>query len=130
MRPQPSEDRLPAVFDDEAFESDAGRYGPGSRARRIADRARRDFALHGVPRVLLMACQAEGRDGTRLAGAYKLNLPIGAETHSFGMVFVPALESGALIVVYLAFGVRHQPFGSRAPTVYALAHRRRHGRLP
>jgi len=55
---------------------------------------------------------------------------LGREVAPGGSPIGPALESGALIVVYLAFGVRHQPFGSRAPTVYALAHRRRHGRLP
>jgi hypothetical protein len=28
---------------------------------------------------------------------------------------------------YIAFGVRHHPAGSKAPTVYEIAHRRLHG---
>jgi hypothetical protein len=32
--------------------------------------------------------------------------------------------------MFLAFGVRHHPRGSRRPTVYQLAHRRLHGQLP
>ncbi|MGI8439952.1 MAG: hypothetical protein ACR2NV_07120 [Thermoleophilaceae bacterium] len=46
------------------------------------------------------------------------------------MVFEPELRGRELKLVFLAFGVRHQPPGSHAPTVYELAHRRRHGRFP
>lgn len=34
------------------------------------------------------------------------------------------------VLNYVAFGTRHQPKGSHAPTVYAMAHRRLHGRWP
>lgn len=119
------------VFDDEVFDLDVGRYRTGSRVRGVADQARRDFLRGGIPRAELMACSAEGRDGTRLAGAFKVYLPISGPDRRFGMVFLPVLRQGnELALVFLAFGIRHQPAGSHAPTVYGLAHRRRHGRSP
>ena len=46
----------------------------------------------------------------------------------FGMVFEFVIRSRRPELVYLAFGVRHQPRGSHAPTVYEIAHRRLHGK--
>lgn len=53
------------------------RYPPQSTARKIADRARREFERDGVPERELQACDPEGRDGTRLGGCLKIYLPVG-----------------------------------------------------
>ena len=118
---------LAADFDDEAFALDVDRYPDRSGARRVAEAARAEFERHGVPRESLRACAAEGRDRTQLAGALKVYV---RQDERFGMVFKPQLRGRELKLVFLAFGVRHQPPGSHAPTVYELAHRRRHGRFP
>jgi hypothetical protein len=46
------------------------------------------------------------------------------------MVFLGVTREGRIVLEFLAFGVRHQPPGSRAPSVYEIAHRRLHGRWP
>ncbi|MBA3421088.1 MAG: hypothetical protein H0U12_04220 [Thermoleophilaceae bacterium] len=46
------------------------------------------------------------------------------------MLFSPVIVEARLELAYLAFGVGHQPRGSRARTVYEIAHRRVHGRWP
>jgi len=43
------------------------------------------------------------------------------------MIFDLIRTADGLLLNYVAFGVRHQPRGSRAPTVYLIAHRRLHG---
>jgi hypothetical protein len=42
------------------------------------------------------------------------------------MVFRIERREGRLLLAYAAFGVRHHPRGSMAPTVYEIAHRRLH----
>lgn len=42
------------------------------------------------------------------------------------MVFRFVIANDAPRLDYLAFGVRHHPAGSNAPTVYEIAHRRLH----
>lgn len=118
---------LPADFDDEAFALDLERYPDGSLARRVAEAARAEFERDGVSLQSVRTCAADGRDGTRLAGALKVYL---RQDQRFGMVLEPERRERELRLVFLAFGVRHQPPGSHAPTVYELAHRRRHGRFP
>jgi hypothetical protein len=118
---------LPADFDDEAFALDLERYPDGSLARRVAEAARAEFERDGVSLESVRTCAAEGRDGPRLAGALKVYL---RQDQRFGMVLEPERRERELRLVFLAFGVRHQPPGSHAPTVYELAHRRRHGRFP
>jgi hypothetical protein len=73
----------------------------------------------------MRACDAEHRSGTSLANCFKVYLPPPAGR--FGMVFELVVRQGHLELLYLAFGVRHQPPGSRAPNVYEIAHRRLHG---
>lgn len=70
----------------------------------------------------LRNCDAEGRDGTSLSGCVKVYLPPPAGR--FGMVFVLVIAASGPRLRYLAFGVRHHPAGSHAPTVYEIAHRR------
>ncbi|HWY19435.1 MAG TPA: hypothetical protein VNY27_12080 [Solirubrobacteraceae bacterium] len=76
----------------------------------------------GVPKSWLKGCQAESRDGTRLTGCVKIYVPRPAG--KFGMVFKVIDVDGRLRLEFLAFGVRHHPVGSHAPTVYEIAHRR------
>lgn len=120
--------RLPAAFDDEAFGLDVGRYRKSS-GRRVAEAARAQFEHGGVPLDGLMWCEEEGGDGTRLGGLLKIYLPTSGatvEARPFGMVFDPIRTPNGLVLNYVAFGMRHQPPGSRAPTVYVIAHRRLH----
>jgi len=120
------------VFHEAAFGADIARYPGGSRAHEVATSARRTLEAQGAPRSDLLACASLGSDGTQLEGAYKLYLPLRgtAEERPFGMVFLPGFLREEVVLAYLAFGVRHQPRRSHAPSVYALAHRRRHGRWP
>jgi hypothetical protein len=70
-----------------------------------------------------MACQAEGRDGTRLGGCVKTYIPW--PDGRFGAVFVPVTHpSRPMALRAIAFGIRHQPRGATAPTVYEVADRR------
>jgi hypothetical protein len=119
----------PAVFEDEAFAEDLARYDEGSNAALVATLARRQFERDGVPVDALLECEAEGRDGTSLEGCLKVYVPVGSRSDEqrFGMVF-DAAEPEQL--VFLAFGVRHQPKGSRRATVYVIAHHRLHGSWP
>jgi len=122
--------RLRVRFDDEASALDVARYRPGTPARVAAERAREAFASEGVHRTQLEPCAAEGRDGAQLAGRVKVYLPPEAVEPPFRMLFSPVIVAGGLELAYLAFGVGHQPKGSRARTVYEIAHRRVHGRWP
>lgn len=77
----------------------------------------------GIPRAQLMACQAEGRDGTRLGGCVKTYVPW--PDGRFGAVLVQVKHpSRPKAVRVIAFGIRHQPRGSNARTVYEVADRR------
>lgn len=112
------------------FDRDLERHEAASRARDVAERARAEFEDAGVPRPELVRCASEGRDGTRLAGRLKVYLPLNADERPFRMIFSPIVHEHELALLYLAFGVGHQPRGSHAPTVYEIAHRRVHGRWP
>lgn len=72
----------------------------------------------------LLACDEEGPDGTTLANCMKIYLPRPAG--KFGMVFRIELHEGKSLLAYAAFGIRHHPPDSHAPTVYQIAHRRLH----
>jgi len=73
----------------------------------------------------LRRCE-EGRDGTRLPICVKVYLPPPAGP--FGMVFRIARDNVGTKLTLLAFGVRHPPRHSNAPSVYRLAHWRLNGR--
>lgn len=114
---------LTAIFLEPAWSADLQGTTPAGLV--AATDARKRLTANGVPATELRRCDAEGRDGTRLDGCYKLYLPPPAGR--FGMVFRAQVDRNSRVtVVFLAFGVRHQPAGSHAPTVYQRAHRRLH----
>lgn len=84
------------------------------------------FTKSGAPVDRLKACDANGRDGTRLGGCVKVYLP--PPLGPWGAVFTGAIprddEGPALIL--LAAGERH-PARPWRPSVYDVAHRRLHG---
>jgi hypothetical protein len=111
----------PARFDEAYWSQDLQRASVRGRAVALAARAR--YERDGVPVAELRRLHDVGDDGTQLPGCVKVYLPPPAG--QFGMVFQIALaDDGAALLLFLAFGVRHHPARSRAPTVYRLAHRR------
>jgi hypothetical protein len=117
------EPHFPARFDPEAFREDMARTTPAGRE--AAEAARRRFGAGGVPRSELGSCDPEHRDGTKLPQCLKAYLPPPAGR--FGMVFRFVISDDGPRLDYLAFGVRHHPADSSAPTVYDIAHRRLRG---
>lgn len=118
-RPEPV---FPVGFDEDALTEDLDRL-PGSAE--IALRSFRKELRHhgGIPRSRLMACQVEGRDGTRLGGCVKTYIPW--SDGRFGAVFVAVTHPNRpLALRAIAFGIRHHPRGSSARTVYEIASRR------
>ncbi len=114
--------RAPALFDDAAFAEDLQRAGDAGRE--VALGARSSFEESGVPVDELRACDAEGPGGTALLHCVKVRLPF--PDGKFGMVFRIELRDGRSVLAFAAFGVRHHPKDSHAPTVYDIAHRRLH----
>lgn len=118
-RPEPV---FPVGFDEDALAEDLERLPAG------AEIALREFRKElerqgGIPKSKLRACQAEGRDGTRLSGCVKTYIPW--PDGRFGAVFAPvAHPKRPMALRVFAFGVRHHPQGSNAETVYAIADRR------
>lgn len=90
--------------------------------RDAARQARGRYERQGIRASELRACDTEARDGTDLPNCRKVYLPPPAGR--FGIVFEVRILDGELQLIYLAFGVRHQPEGSHAPSVYQLAHQR------
>jgi hypothetical protein len=115
--------RAPALFDDAAFAEDLGRASDAGEEAALA--AREEFEAEGVPIANLLACDEEGPEGTTLQHCLKLRLP--PPDGKFGMVFRIELRDDRSVLVFAAFGVRHHPRGSNAPTVYEIAHRRLQG---
>lgn len=114
------------LFNEGAFAEDTMRSGrAGAETLR---EARSRFERDGVEIKALRRCDSEGRDGTELPACFKVYLP--APNGKFGMVLRFVREDEGLALRYLAFGVRHHPRDSNAPTVYEIAHRRLHGQLP
>lgn len=112
--------RAVALFDDAAFAEDLDRSSEAGRA--AAESARAEYEPAGVPVDHLLACEEEGPEGTALANCVKVRLP--HPGGRFGMVFRVERRQGRLALVYAAFGARHQPRESNAPTLYEIAHRR------
>ena len=118
----PDSPRFAVRFDEEAFTEDMHHASPAGRriARNEHERLERD----GVAAHELRACQAEGRDGTRLRGCVKTYLP--QPDGPWGMVFTGDRDDdGNPVLVCLAFGFRH-PLRPWQPSVYQVAHRRLH----
>ncbi|HEV3319881.1 MAG TPA: hypothetical protein VG053_09190 [Solirubrobacteraceae bacterium] len=108
------------VFDEDSWSEDMARTTPNGQA--VAEATRRDYEGAGCPGEDLLACDGEARDGTRLPECAKVYLP--SPDGKFGMVFDIDRQAGSLVLAYLAFGTRHHPKESRAPSVYEIAHRR------
>jgi hypothetical protein len=79
--------------------------------------------LGGLPRERLMACDAEGRDGTRLRGCVKTYVPWPGGRFRAVMVGVSRAERSVGLRV-IASGIRHHPPDAHVLTVYQIAHRR------
>lgn len=121
-RPEPV---FPVGFDEDALAEDLERL-PASAE--IALRAFRKELQHqgGLPRSRLRACQAEGRDDTKLGGCVKTYIPW--PDGRFGAVFVAVHHPNRPMALRaFAFGVRHHPAESNAKTVYQVAYRRLYG---
>ncbi len=114
--------RAPALFDDAAFAEDLERAADAGREVALA--ARSSFEESGVPLKELRACDEEGPNGTALVHCVKVRLPL--PDGKFGMVFRIELRDGKSVLAFAAFGLRHHPQDSHAPTVYDIAHRRLH----
>jgi hypothetical protein len=112
----------PVVFDDTSFQEDVQRLGRAGAE--IARATRRDYERDGLPSVALRRCEEEAADGTSLPHCLKVYLPPPAG--DYGMVFQLEIVAGRGRLRYLAFGVRHHPRESNAPTVYEIAHQRLH----
>jgi hypothetical protein len=118
-RPEPV---FPVGFDDDALTEDLERLPVSAEIalRAFRKELRRDG---GIGRSRLMACQAEGRDGTRLGGCVKTYIPW--PDGRFGAVFVAVMHPNRPMALRaIAFGVRHHHRSSNAKTVYEVAHRR------
>jgi hypothetical protein len=118
------EPRLAVLFDEAAWAEDLARSTDAGR--RAATKARAEYERDGIPMVALRPCEREARDGTDLPNCVKAYLPPPAGP--FGAVFRLKMLPEGLRLICLAFGTRHHPRGSHAPTVYELAHQRLHRR--
>ena len=112
--------RFPARFDPDPWDEDLARSTPVGRT--TAEAARGHYEPDGIPRSNLKPCEAEGRDGTSLPDCAKIYLPL--PNGRFGMVFTIDRRADKPALEFLAFGIRHHPEGSHAPTVYEIAHQR------
>jgi hypothetical protein len=109
------------TFDDAAFAEDLEHSSPAGRNAAYSERDEltRDG---GLAPDRLKACEAEGRDGTRLPGCVKIYIP--APDGPWGMVFQLRIDDdGRPYLACLAFGVRH-PTGPGALSVYEVADKR------
>src|SRR5690348_3337301 len=104
--------------------------GASDRGREILQRTLAEYQTAGVPRGELIACDQEGRDGTRLGGCFKVYLgePVKGQPGPWGMVFAPVRQpDGTPALLPLAFGLRHPDnLGSTKPSVYKAADPRLH----
>jgi hypothetical protein len=112
---------FPVVFDESAIAEDLAHHPPV--ARNAFELLRRELDRDGgIPVSRLKRCEAEGRDGTRLAGCLKTYVPW--PTGRFGLVMLPVTHpSRPLALRAFAFGVRHP--AALKPSVYEIADRRR-----
>lgn len=118
-RPEPV---FPVGFDDDALTEDLDRL-PASAEVALGSFRKEVRRGGGIPRSRLMACQAEGRDGTRLGGCVKTYIPW--PDGRFGAVFAAVTHPDRPMALRaIAFGIRHHPRGSTALTVYEVADRR------
>lgn len=117
-------------FDDDVWAEEVDRFDPRGAAHRSATAAWQTIQRPGAT-VGLRACDAVGRDGTRLGGCAKLYVPVDVEPSGapYGFVFLLNARSWdrGLVARLVAYGERHP---ARGRSVYERAHRRLHGRYP
>jgi hypothetical protein len=101
-RPEPV---FPVGFDEDARAEDLDHL-PASAEIALRE-FRKELRRHGgIPRSRLMACQAEGRDGTKLGGCVKTYIPW--PDGRFGAVFMPAKHPSRP----LTFACSHSAFAT------------------
>jgi hypothetical protein len=112
---------FPVVFDEHAIAEDLAHHPPV--ARHALELLRREIDRDGgIPVSRLKRCEAEGHDGTRLAGCLKTYVPW--PTGRYGLVLLPvAHPTRRLVLRAFAFGVRHP--AALKPSVYKIADERR-----
>jgi hypothetical protein len=119
----PSRDRpstVPTVFDDSILAVDLKRL-PTAAKTALCDVRRHVQLDGGIPRDRLKRCQAEGRDGTDLAGCVKTYVPW--PDGPWGIVFRAGEGPNRSFAIYtIAYGRRHPR--ARRTSVYELVHRR------
>jgi hypothetical protein len=119
-----SEPVFPVGFDDDALREDLANL-PASAKEALRLFHKELHRLGGIPRSRLLACQAEGRDGTRLGGCVKTYIPW--PDGRFGAVLIAVTHPNRPMALRaFAFGVRHPPRGSTALSVYERADSRLH----
>jgi hypothetical protein len=116
---------FPVAFDELAIAEDLARLGEAG-AEALGELGREIDRQGGLAYERLMACEAEGRDGTRLGGCVKTYVPWPAGRFGAVMAAVshPERPFGLRVI---AFGVRHQPREAHALSVYQIAHQRLNG---
>lgn len=118
-------------IDPTVWSEEVDRFSQGSPGRVAADRERSRLTRDGIAIGVLLRCDEEGAEGTRLGGLVKVYAPIGGGPPSerpFGFVFSPDAGPEGLYLELVAFGERHPRPGARS--VYERAHKRLHGRYP
>jgi hypothetical protein len=116
---------FPVGFDEAAMAEDLDRLGESAGEAMTTLRAEVE-KLGGLPHSRLKGCEDDARDGTNLAGCVKTYVPW--PDGRFGAVFVAISEPERSVGLRaIAFGVRHQPPDSHAPTVYQWADERNKG---
>lgn len=88
---------FPVAFDELAVAEDLARLGSAGIAA-LAALDRDIDRLGGLPRERLLACEAEGRDGTRLPGCVKTYVPWPAGR--FGVVMVAVSHPARALTIY------------------------------
>jgi hypothetical protein len=127
---QASRRHLPVRFHDAVWREAV--RGFSGRPLVIATSTRSTLEGSGVALEALRPRDANGPDGTRLAGCAKLYLPITDGPPSqrpFAFILQLARDTdGELVRVSVAFGHRHPDAGVRS--VHERAHRQLHGKFP
>ncbi|HEY3830583.1 MAG TPA: hypothetical protein VGL57_15440 [Solirubrobacteraceae bacterium] len=111
---------VPVQFAEPAITVDLAHHPPDARS--ALELLRREIERDGgLSLSRLKGCEAEGRDGTRLAGCIKTYVPW--PTGRFGLVLLPvAHPTRPFALRAFAYGVRHP--AAHKPSVYQIADRR------
>jgi hypothetical protein len=118
---RPGRVTLPGGLDEHAIAEHLAHHPPV--AHHALELLRRELDRDGgIPVSRLKRCEAEGNDGTRLAGCLKTYVPW--PTGRFGLVMLPAAHPRRpLALRAFAFGVRNP--AALKPSVYEIADKRR-----